>query len=219
MLVPRNQTVQDGEAEGQTVFCMKCGKEVPDDSQFCLKCGHTLVAGQTVTPTPVPKQTTSVGKLIGIVLLLAILAFIGWQVFVLLNTSPHAPGTPTALQSLLYHNETIVDSTATLKPLTYSYFKIVVPANALQVSADGHFSAAGGIGNDVEVFIFAEDSFANFQNGHPTPAIYSSLRATQGGINAVLPSGAGTYYLVLSNKFSIISSKNVQVTAMLHYMY
>lgn len=200
------------------MFCKKCGKELPDDSQFCLKCRQAPGSEPLITSIPQSKQPTSAGKVVGVLLILAILAWVGWRLFVVLSTAPHAPGTPTALQSLLDHNDLITNSSTTPKPLTYLSFKFAVPQFATQVSVDGHFGPSGGTGNDVEVFLFAEDSFANFQNGHQSPAHYSSLRATQGTINATLPSGAGTYYLVFSNKFSIISSKNVQVAVMLHYM-
>src|SRR2546425_693116 len=33
-----------------TIYCMQCGKELPDDANFCLKCGKPLKDTVTVIP-------------------------------------------------------------------------------------------------------------------------------------------------------------------------
>jgi len=41
------------------MFCPKCGKELPDDSQFCLKCGHAITATATIPAQATPKKSGS----------------------------------------------------------------------------------------------------------------------------------------------------------------
>ncbi len=72
---------------------------------------------------------------------------------------------------------------------------------------NGRFQARGGSANDVEVFILDEDGLENWKNGHSTPTYYNSGRKTVGTFNVTL--NKGVYYLIISNKFSIISSKAV----------
>jgi hypothetical protein len=72
------------------------------------------------------------------------------------------------------------------------------------------FRARGGRGNDIEVFILDEDGFENWRNGHRAPTYYNSGRATVGRFNVRL--GPGKYYLVMSNKFSSVSNKVVNLT-------
>lgn len=152
--------------------------------------------------------------------LLAILALVlywGWE-----NAERHADN-PSALPSSLsqtilpIHHTLIITNTAiSVSALAYSYCKFTVPPGATNISVDGHFAATGGSGNDIEVYILNQDSFVNFQNHHDSPTYYNSGEVTQNEINAVLP-GAGTYYLVLNNNFSLITPKAVQVSATLHY--
>ncbi len=220
MLAQSMDIPQDASVEGHPVFCMKCGKELPDDAQFCLKCGTTLspTPATPANPPPIQKRSSPAGRIIGWALLVAFLAFAAWRIYVLLDTAPHAPGTPTAIQSILEQNVPITNSTIVVKPVQLTSFTIVVPENAVHVSVDGHFSTTGGLGNDIEVYLLTVDGFANLRNGHPSQPLYSSGKTTQGSINATLPSGAGTYYLVFDNGFSIFSAKTVQANAMLHYM-
>lgn len=52
------------------MFCRKCGKELPDDSQFCLKCGNSLVAA-TAPAVQKPKPS---GAMLGWILLAVVVA-------------------------------------------------------------------------------------------------------------------------------------------------
>jgi len=74
----------------------------------------------------------------------------------------------------------------------------------------GHFTASGGAGNDIEVFVVNEDEYTNWQNGHPTKALYSSGKVTQDSINLTLPAEAATYYVVFNNKFSLLAPKAIE---------
>ena len=88
---------------------------------------------------------------------------------------------------------------------------------ATNVRLQGHFSATGGAGNDVQVYLMNDDEFVNWRNHHPINPIYNSQRATQGTVNVSLPSDAGTYYVVFDNRFSFISPKAVQDNLTLQY--
>lgn len=99
---------------------------------------------------------------------------------------------------------------------TYNY-KIMVPAGAFNVTLKGHFAASGGSGNDVEVFVVSQDEFINWQNRHPVKALYSSGKVTQDSINLTLPSDAANYYVVFSNRFSMLTPKAVQASFDLNF--
>src|SRR5438045_6975454 len=45
------------------------------------------------------------------------------------------------------------------------------------------FRARGGNGNDIEVFIFDEEGYENWRNGHTAPTFYNSGRVTVGHFN------------------------------------
>lgn len=92
-----------------------------------------------------------------------------------------------------------------------------MPASATEVRVEGTFTATGGTGNDVEVYLLNDDEFVNWRNGHAVNALYNSGRMTQGTLNTSLPSGAGTYHLVFNNKFSLFSPKAIKASIRLHY--
>jgi hypothetical protein len=114
--------------------------------------------------------------------------------------------------------QTITNTAFNLKATGYQYYEFVVPPGASNVWVDGHFSAAGGSGNDIEVYVLGQDDFVNFQNGHSASTYYNSGKVTQSSIHTTLPSDSGTYYLVFSNNFSLVTPKAVQASATLHYM-
>jgi hypothetical protein len=72
------------------------------------------------------------------------------------------------------------------------------------------FRAQGGSGNDIEVYILDEDGFENWSNGHQTSTYYNSGKVTVGRFNINL--APGKYFLVMNNKFSMVSNKVVTFT-------
>jgi len=112
----------------------------------------------------------------------------------------------------------ITDGALTVDANAYSSYMFAVPPGAKTVSVVGHFAATGGSGNDIIVFIVDEDGEANLKNGHPARMFYNSGQVTQGAISAHLPDSPVTYYLVFDNRFSLFTSKAVQVNAALNYM-
>lgn len=212
------------------VYCTKCGTDLPEDSQFCRKCGQPIAVPTASMPAAPAAPTTSTATksnrperiplFLGV---LVIVALLGWFVD---HQMQQARTTPLPLPSqsavpqtppLRLHRVTIGTGAVTVAAANSIYFPLPVPATATVVKLQGHFTATGGTGNDIEVYLLNQDQFVNWQNGHATPTYYNSGRVTVGDIDATLPNDAGTYYLIFNNKFSLITPKAVQETMTLTY--
>jgi hypothetical protein len=196
------------------MFCPQCGKQLPEDSRFCSKCGRAiekLLLPAAARPLSKPSHTGSW------ILLTVVVLAVGGVILLSRTThsSPPVPATPPVVRML--RTETIANTTISVGAGSFNYYKFVVPATATEASVDGHFSATGGFGNDIQVFVVNADSFVNFQNGHPSDAYFNSGKVTQNTINALLP-GPGTYYLVCNNRFGLLAPKAVEINAILHYV-
>jgi hypothetical protein len=112
--------------------------------------------------------------------------------------------------------QAIVNRPFTIRPAKAVYYSFVVPASSAGAEVSGRFEASGGTGNDVEVYILDEDAFVNWQNGHRVHTYYNSGRLTQANVKTSLPS-EGTYYLVFSNRFSVVANKAVVADVSLAY--
>lgn len=215
------------------MFCRFCGTTLPDDSTFCHSCGKSLATPQANSspvaaapaPAPIPapvsqRPTKSGGAAIGIVLGIILLVGLGWWAIDQSTPKPiilpgsSAPSAPQPQPRVM----TLVDTAFTLNAGQGWHWNFSVPASATSVKVEGTFTASGGAGNDVEVFLLNDDEFVNWQNGHAVHTLYNSGRMTQGTLNAVLPPGAGTYHLVFNNKFSLLSPKAVRASIRLRYM-
>jgi hypothetical protein len=98
-----------------------------------------------------------------------------------------------------------------------SNYKFTVPTGASNVTMKGHFTASGGSGSDIQVVVVNEDEYVNLQNGHPAKTFYNSGKVTQDSININLPADAATYFVVFSNKFSLLTPKAVQTGVDLNF--
>jgi len=194
------------------VFCSKCGTDLPNDSQFCRKCGQSLSTGAGAAPASAPAKASfswvRFSRLLGVFLAVGFILYLyavhqRRRVF---DSSAAASQTAYVRQP---HRITIGNGAITVNAANVVYFPITVPVGATNVTLTGHFTASGGSGNDIEVFLLNQDAYTNWQNGHPSSAYYNSGKVTVADANTTLPNGAGTYYLVFNNKFSLFSPKAV----------
>jgi hypothetical protein len=93
----------------------------------------------------------------------------------------------------------------------------VDPETMRNVQVSGRFNAVGGSDDGIEVFIFDQDNFTNWSNGHQSEYLFKSGLKTVGELNTALPSKAGTYYVVFSNKHAILFARTVSADVKLDY--
>ena len=99
----------------------------------------------------------------------------------------------------------------------FKQFKIIVPPGATSAQLEGTFTASGGSGDDIEVTLFEETQFLNWQSRNKFLPIYESGRLTADRIKVSLPPDPATYVMVFSNRFSLLSSKGIVADLKLRY--
>lgn len=203
------------------MICQKCKAEVPDNSKYCLQCGQAQGAAAASTPVIKYKTPSWVPFL---VILCAVLGLyiIGHSYSdaqkAIVPRAGVVGSAPVQVRPLTFTTVPITNGALTVNAASYSWYTFTVPPDATTVSVLGHFTATGGAGNDIIIYVLDSDSFVNFKNGHPAKTFFNSGKMTTGAIGAVLPSIGGTYYLLFDNRFSLITPKAVTVDATLHYM-
>ena len=208
------------------MFCSKCGIETSDDSQFCRKCGQGLAVSVTSTGTGAAVAPARIAgakpksKLLRTPYAVAGILLIGFLYYTSnanRNSSGNHAANPIERLTKQQHTTTVKNPALLINALNFSYFKLDVPSGATSVLLHGNFTASGGVGNDVEVFVLPENDFVNWLNRHAAKTFYNSGKVTVGTFDVNLPSDAGTYYLVFNNKFSLLTQKTVLVDAALTY--
>jgi hypothetical protein len=199
-------------------YCPNCGKAVGFDARFCTTCGATLTAQQSPTVSsypsyqppyqPVPHRSNA-GLIIAVIVIVVLVVAVAGAIFAATFFTPFST---TRSQ----YSGNIVNGLITVPAAGYEYYPFTVPSGVLSIFVSGMFTASGGGGNNIEVFVADQTNFVNWKNGNSATSYYDSGQVTTGSISANLPV-PGTYYLVYSNTFSAFSSKNVQTTANLHY--
>ncbi len=130
------------------MFCQKCGKEIPDGSEFCPKCGVALTGSAN-------KPETKKSPRWILYLALGALVFVLAAYWAARSNSNQE--TPTQAQAPQAHSVSIVNSAITVDADSYVSYQFQVPANAKTVALNGHFTATGGSGNDIEAFLLNGD--------------------------------------------------------------
>lgn len=214
-------------APSTVLACGKCSKVVSPDAHFCSHCGNAVpppsivstgkggsaaAAATAYEPVYWQRKRRSWQREIAVAaVLLAVAGAIAW---LFTTNNSIAPRVKSFLTTA--HTETITEGSVAIKPHGFASYKVAVPEGAIDVGMFGQFDARGRTENEVQVLLLTDSEFAVWQSGYGTSPFYDSGKVTKADIQAVLPSKAGDYYLVLSNKPSRVE-KTVHVVAGLRY--
>lgn len=95
-----------------------------------------------------------------------------------------------------------------VQPGNYYYFGFNAKCSG---TLSGGFSSYSTLGNDIIVYLLDQNSFNSYQKGNSVPTYYNSGKVFSGTFNVhLIPD---IYYVVLSNTYSIVSTKNVNIQA------
>lgn len=100
----------------------------------------------------------------------------------------------------------LYDSTYKVGPGQYRYFTISLPDVC---TIQGGFRASAGLGDNIVVYLMDESDFSLYQNGNQFRTYYSSGKIEYDTFKVTL--NPGKYYIILSNSYSMLSTKNVQL--------
>jgi predicted nucleic acid-binding Zn ribbon protein len=183
------------------MFCSKCGKELPEGSEFCSKCGRAL------NTTATAKKKSHVGStVLGIalcaLLLIGLISYLSHKTLSSLSPSPAPAPVLVPGSTNLFTGQIIVRAGGYVK----STFTVEPGMQNFHVA--GHFTASGGVGNDIQVVLAEESEFQNWINGHQAKVFYSTDKETTGHFD-VGPLAPGQYVFAFSNTFSLLTEKQV----------
>jgi len=185
--------------------CPHCNSDAPDGSAFCNSCGSQL------NDEP---DNSRLNYLRPLVLLLCasvlVLAVIFYARSVGQGTvSPPSPPTayPIVRQPPAMPSRPLLNEIYTVAPRSRTSASFVLPGPC---HVAGMFRAQGGRGNDIRVIIVDGMGLENLNNHNQFRAYYDSGKVTVAMIDAQL--GAGTFYVVLDNSFSLLTNKVVTLS-------
>ncbi len=111
----------------------------------------------------------------------------------------------------------IINTKITVEPQTLWQTDFYVDGSFMNdVRIVGWMMASGGAFNDVKILVLNDIDFTNWKNFHDIKGIYQSDKVTKAQINAQIED-SGSYHLVISNRFSEFSSKDVLLKVYLYY--
>lgn len=113
-------------------------------------------------------------------------------------------------------SQKIATGQITVKAGGYVQYRMTITPDMIEPIVSGSFNASGGSGNDIAGIIADEENYTNWINGHQARVFWGTAgKETTGTFQVKLPSGV--YYLVLSNKFSVFTDKQVFLDIDLNY--
>ncbi|MGI0047135.1 MAG: hypothetical protein ACREBB_08115 [Nitrosotalea sp.] len=95
-----------------------------------------------------------------------------------------------------------------IPPGKYQYFTFTSSCTG---TLSGSFVAQASLGNNIMVYVMDQSGFNQYQAGHSASTHYNSGKVPSGIFRISL--GPGTYYVILSNTYSLLSTKTVDIQA------
>jgi hypothetical protein len=206
------------------LLCEECNQVLPDGSQFCTSCG-TSTNGPIVSRTAPEKSRrwskTVIFMAAAVSTLLAfVAAAVVFQDSEIMQQIRDSVGSSEQLA--------LGDSVLSLPAGGFSSHKFVIPAGVSNVVVRGEFAVSTVPAQDnrrrftppdrlIEVYVLNEAAFTVWHNGFSAGSEYESGQREEGTVRVQLPSEAGIYYLVFSNRISPRTAKTVRSDIMLSY--
>jgi hypothetical protein len=129
---------------------------------------------------------------------------------------PAASAAPVLKTRYVPVNQKLATGQIFVKANGYVQYRIAITPDMVAPIVTGSFNASGGSGNDIQAVMADETNYTNWINGHESRVFWGTQgRQTTGTFEVRLP--PGMYYLVFSNKFSAVTSKQVFLEVDLNY--
>jgi len=103
----------------------------------------------------------------------------------------------------------VADGTQEIKAHNYYSWTFDVPNSKAGCLLSGKITVLAGGQKDVAVLVMTSDQFTNWQNDHQAQVFFSTGRETVIPLGVKM-TGSGTYKLVVSNAFSMVTTKVIQ---------
>jgi hypothetical protein len=199
--------------------CPACGTEIPNDSAFCLKCGKTIdvraAEQSSFQVEKVPPSRSFRFSPLGAFMIGGLLVLLSVVYLQNSRSTPHGQSQRGILRPF---TKKITSGTMTVEPGQCRYLTFQVnQAGLVNARVVGAFQSAGGLGNDIQAVLAEQSEFQNWINGHPARVLYSSPKTTTGKLDVPIVE-PGVYVLGFSNKFSLLTAKNVSADVELQYL-
>ena len=105
--------------------------------------------------------------------------------------------------------QSLIEGPLTLGALTTQSVKFHVPGDWMaRPRLEGRLVVSGGRGNDIEAYVLRDADLEAWEKGGTVTALHASGRRDTIDFDVLLP-GPGAYVIVLSNRFSKVSSKKI----------